>query len=125
MASAFLKIVAGIKEEGFLTDVEEVLTTKHGDPVAINRIFVHAELAKVWTGRMRVGVLGALVRQDRPNGVLGVLRPTKEVPAESWLKAEDWKLAVVPGMSINLPGMSMNFRPPTRTHSFLVQAFNV
>ena len=54
-----------------LVDAQDVLATEHGDPLATNRVIVHAEQAQARTGALSVGVLGGFVRQARPRPCQG------------------------------------------------------
>ena len=39
-----------LKGLGYISDTQEVLSTEHGDPVAVNRVLVHAERKDAWKG---------------------------------------------------------------------------
>ena len=62
--------VEALQGLGFFVDVQELLATEYGDPVAVNRVLAHAELKGAWKGDLNVAVPGALKRQERPCGIV-------------------------------------------------------
>ena len=44
-AALWKEFGASLREPGFLVDVQEMLACDYGDPVALNRVAIHAEFA--------------------------------------------------------------------------------
>jgi len=88
--------VEGLKTSGYLVDAKETLATDHGDPLAVNRVVIHAERKGTWKGNLNVAVLGALTRQDRPCGIVGAMRRASQGDNDSWLRKDEWELVVNP-----------------------------
>ncbi|MEC9071921.1 MAG: hypothetical protein VX938_06050, partial [Myxococcota bacterium] len=94
-----------LKDLGYISDTQEVLSTEHGDPVAANRVLVHAERKDAWKGDFNVAVLGALTRQDRPCGIIGAMSRPGRGAVDGWLAKADWELVINP--RINTTGEIM------------------
>ncbi len=84
--------VDGLKAAGYLVDAQEILTTEHGDPVAVNRVAIHAERKGTWKGSLQVAVLGAITKQDRPCGIIGAMTRGPSGDSGMWLSKDTWEL---------------------------------
>lgn len=76
---------------GYCVEIEKVVTTWFGDPVARSRNVVMAG----WTGNSGCGIRGILkgmVKLANPVGFDRIMTHVDETPGDTWLTESDWKV---------------------------------